>query len=66
MDQILEKLLLPNIKGIFEIWKNKKKFLPSSLKIFHSAYTQYTQNNPISPNKGPTKNVVKQNLNIYA
>jgi hypothetical protein len=54
MDQILEKLLLANIKGIFEIWKIKKS-LPSSLKIFHSAYTQYAQNNPISPNKGPTK-----------
>ncbi len=66
MDQILEKLLLENIKGIFEIWKIKKKFTPSSQKIFHSAYTQYTQNNPISPKKGPTKNFFKQNLNIYA
>ncbi len=53
MDQVLEKLLLANIKGYLRF-------------DFHSAYTQYTQNNPISPNKGPTKNFFKQNLNIYA
>ncbi len=65
MDQNLEKLLLANIKGIFEIWKIKKSW-PSSLKIFHSAYTQYTQNNPVSPTEGPTNIFLKQNLNIYA
>ena len=42
------------------------KSLPSSQKIFHSAYTQYTQNNPISPKKGPKKIFFLQNLNIYA
>jgi hypothetical protein len=36
MDQMLEKLLLANIKGTFETGKIKKN-LPSLQKIFHSA-----------------------------
>ncbi len=65
MDQILEKLLLANMKDTFEILEIKI-CLPSLLKILCSAQSQYTQNNPISPNNGPSKNFLKQNLNIYA
>jgi hypothetical protein len=32
--------------------KKEKIFLPILLKTLCSAYTQYTQNNPISPNNG--------------
>ncbi len=60
MDQILEKLLLANMKGTFEIWEIKI-FLPSSF-VLRSLSIRRT----ISPNNGPTKIFFKQNFNIYA
>jgi hypothetical protein len=48
------------------IKKNIKKSLPSLLKILCSASTQSTQNNCVSPNKGPIKKFLLQNFTIYA
>jgi hypothetical protein len=46
--------------------RKKHFFLPSSQKNLRSAYTEYTRNNPISPNSGPIKKFFLQNLTIYA
>ena len=57
------KTIISKYKGKLE---KQQTILPSSQKIFLSAQSQYTQNNPISPNNGPTKFFFKQNLNILA
>ncbi len=59
MDQILENLLLTNIKEIKKIWPILKTiFIPRSLKT--------TLNNLSSPHNGPIKKIFLQNLIIYA
>jgi hypothetical protein len=62
MDQILENLLLANIKGSYmEFKKNlaslEKLFVPLSLKTM--------RNNHSSPHNGPIKKIFPQNLIIY-
>jgi hypothetical protein len=54
-----------------DIWdlKNSKKIYLAHNKFFilrSLSIRRTIQNNPISPNNGPTKNFLKQNLNIYA
>jgi hypothetical protein len=46
------KTIIIKCKGVKFDFKNKF-FLPSLLKILCFALSQYTQNNPISPNTGP-------------
>ncbi len=64
MDWIEENLLLANTKKT--LGNQNFFFLPSSQKNLRFAYTEYTRNNPISPNSGPIKKIFLQNLTIYA
>jgi hypothetical protein len=64
MDQILEILLLANIKGSYMIFKIKK-FWPI-IKIFCIPRSLTARNNRSSPHNGPIKKFFPQYLIIYA
>ncbi len=65
MDQILENLLLANIKGSYMILEIKM-FLAYLENFFHSGSLKTTRNNRSSPHNGPIKKYFTQNLIISA